>query len=813
MQHKRLLILKNVCLVITILALLVSCGSDGTVSDDKSYVMRGDKIKFTSHEKKIGDDVPITREEVARTIALSLYTKEEIYSQEEFNFKDVDKESFYYPYINICANKGIMLGDGERFRPESNLTLVEANGLLTKINPDLSKDISVDDENKDKEISYGLWVELFYKTLEELSGNKVAETYGITYTTPVILATPSDNQDLQDYIITENGKLNSKNFDLSNYRDCEVGLYEKNNEILMVKDFVSDTPTIENAYVCEYNNETIRIFTGGVYRDYKVVGGSTEDITGAICDITINGDSAKSININTNISNMKVRKIVGDNITLDDKTYVFDENFKIYGEYGNTLTFENKKDIRVGTSLKFITKEDKVLAGVFEEEVYPKRMRVILNDSSYTNTLHKEVIISSTNGFMVGDKTYGKDEKLIINNDNYKDIFTTEYIEIVPIDNGMLCVESITRANGYKPMYRGTIEVIKVEGGFNVISDVSMEEYLYQVVPSEMPSSYGLEASKVQAICARTYAYKEFYKGGYEKFGANVDDSTNCQVYNNIPETEISIEASEATKNQIITYNDEPIDAFFFSTSGGTTASVGDVWTSNLQNFPATSTEYLTSTVQHNQGDVDLQNEEVAYEFFKSTDIEAPEKDVDWFRWNFTLQKDELSTSINNNIADLYKKRPDLILTKQSDGTFKSVPISSVGLVTDVNIIQRGDGGNVIEIEIIGTENTVRVYTELYIRKILKPYQYIVGREPIVLHMVSGEMENYSLMPSSFFTMDKTYGNSGIESITFYGGGNGHGVGLSQNGANELLKTGMSIEDVIAHYYSGAEIKNISDID
>ncbi len=210
--------------------------------------------------------------------------------------------------------------------------------------------------------------------------------------------------------------------------------------------------------------------------------------------------------------------------------------------------------------------------------------------------------------------------------------------------------------------------------------------------------------------------------------------------------------------------------------------------------------------------EIDLSIEENAYEFFKNIDVDANERDVDWFRWNFTLSNDELSTSINNNLKSRYSQRPDLILTKQTDGTFKSVPIESIGLIKDINVVERGEGGNVIILDIIGSENYIRVYTELNIRNLLKPYQYIIGKEKIVLNMNGTYTTNYSLMPSSFFTMDKVLDSSGyIQSVTFYGGGNGHAVGLSQNGANELLKKGMSVEEVIEHYYNGAEVKNIGE--
>ena len=75
------------------------------------------------------------------------------------------------------------------------------------------------------------------------------------------------------------------------------------------------------------------------------------------------------------------------------------------------------------------------------------------------------------------------------------------------------------------PSYRGSLELEKQQDGIVVINEVLLEEYLYAVVPSEMPSSYPLEALKAQAVCARTYAYAKMLHAGLPADGAHVDDS------------------------------------------------------------------------------------------------------------------------------------------------------------------------------------------------------------------------------------------------------------------------------------------------
>ena len=100
---------------------------------------------------------------------------------------------------------------------------------------------------------------------------------------------------------------------------------------------------------------------------------------------------------------------------------------------------------------------------------------------------------------------------------------------------GRVRLENVGRSQG-TPSYRGKLELVKGEEGILVINEVLLEEYLYAVVPSEMPSSYPLEALKSQAICARTYAYDKMCHAGLARYGAHVDDSSAFQVYNNIEE-------------------------------------------------------------------------------------------------------------------------------------------------------------------------------------------------------------------------------------------------------------------------------------
>lgn len=137
-------------------------------------------------------------------------------------------------------------------------------------------------------------------------------------------------------------------------------------------------------------------------------------------------------------------------------------------------------------------------------------------------------------------------------------------------------LNSVSR-NGNNPEYRGTIELGLNDGKIVVINELSLEQYLYAVVPSEMPSSYGIEALKVQAVCARSYAVSHMNNGALSAYGAQVNDSTDYQVYNVTPENENSISAVKATYGQVLMYNGEIANTYFFATSCGSTTD-STVW-------------------------------------------------------------------------------------------------------------------------------------------------------------------------------------------------------------------------------------------
>ncbi|MGO1579779.1 MAG: SpoIID/LytB domain-containing protein [Peptoniphilaceae bacterium] len=128
--------------------------------------------------------------------------------------------------------------------------------------------------------------------------------------------------------------------------------------------------------------------------------------------------------------------------------------------------------------------------------------------------------------------------------------------------------------------YRGYIHFKKIDNKLYVINKVEMEDYLKGVLPKEILSNAPEEALKSQAIVSRSFAFSNINK--YKKYGYNLDDTTNCQVYKGKSAEEQSTnKAVDETNNIYIRYNGEVANAIFGSSSGGFTASVEDVWGGN----------------------------------------------------------------------------------------------------------------------------------------------------------------------------------------------------------------------------------------
>ena len=193
-----------------------------------------------------------------------------------------------------------------------------------------------------------------------------------------------------------------------------------------------------------------------------------------------------------------------------------------------------------------------IAAGEMKEHRSEPEIRVVLTDSDFQSVYHDSVTISL-------DEEETVYEAKILHG-------RREIISIPEQENG-IGIPSINRQYGM-PVYSGRMEIRPCEEGLLLINILSLEEYLKAVVPSEMPSAYEMEALKAQAVCARTYAWKQMQEGRFSEYGADVDDSVSCQVYQNIAPQEASSRAVEETKGKIICQDGQPVEAYYFPSRG-----------------------------------------------------------------------------------------------------------------------------------------------------------------------------------------------------------------------------------------------------
>lgn len=321
-------------------------------------------------------------------------------------------------------------------------------------------------------------------------------------------------------------------------------------------------------------------------------------------------------------------------------------------------------------------------------------------------------------------------------------------------------------------LYRGTAEVARNSAGTLAgINELPMEQYLYGVVPKELgPTLYPeLEALKAQAVAARTWALVGFRKRIAD--GYNLKATTDDQVYGGYAaEHPLSNQAVDETAGVVATYGGRPISTFYSSTSGGHTASFEE-WLDG-----ASPIAYLTGVPDAQRGR--------AFE-------NVPTLDVFKSHANPTSLRNAAEGDWESNWARYHRW-----VFEWSNAEITSVVSAfarkDVGKVLAINVLERGPSGRVLKIEFV-TEQGTFVSTRNGIRSALK----FIG--------TNGTRSN--LLSTLFFmepVLDRR--TKAIAGFKAYGGGYGHGVGMSQTGAVGMAERGKTYDEILKHYYQGIDL-------
>ena len=309
-------------------------------------------------------------------------------------------------------------------------------------------------------------------------------------------------------------------------------------------------------------------------------------------------------------------------------------------------------------------------------------------------------------------------------------------------------------------------------------------------------SEYSPKEIKALSVKFKTFITRIISKAKFDP--EDVDDSTTYQVYNNIAENATIKEAVDATKNIVIKDGNKIIATFFFSTSFGQTAEPSEVWGGSAED------KYYNSVQQVKSGKAKKLSTNARFKtFLKDGSLKTFDSNADWYRWNTQISKAVLQKQINNKLSSCYRSYSFAVTTLQPDGTYKSKSISTIGTLKNVTVAKRTQSGMVNTIKITGSKAIVQVSNASAIRMLLAP------SSSNLIKKNGSKVYGMSMLPSAFFYTEKST-TKGVTYINIYGGGYGHGVGMSQNGANQMGKEGYTYSQILKHYFKNIKVVHVA---
>ena len=365
--------------------------------------------------------------------------------------------------------------------------------------------------------------------------------------------------------------------------------------------------------------------------------------------------------------------------------------------------------------------------------------------------------------------------------------------------------------------FNGALKFIVEDQNLTAINRINVEDYLISVISSEMSATASDELLKAHAVISRswllsplqketetgnkvqpaneqqsnngdpipttdstqpTYRYIKWYeRDAHKHYDVCADD--HCQRYQGITRasTKAVETAIEATRGEALMYDDQICDARFSKSCGGISETFENCWAP--EHYP-----YLSAIIDNADApagfELDLSNEDNAEKWIRNSPA----------AFCNTTDKHVLSQVLNNydqETTDFYRWKVEYSQSEISELVARRSGID-FGEIIDLIPILRGESGRLIELKIIGTKQTVVVGKELEIRKWF----------------------SNSHLYSSAFVIDKSDITHGVpQHFTLIGAGWGHGVGLCQIGAAVMGEKGYKYNEILLHYFRGAELKKI----
>ena len=333
--------------------------------------------------------------------------------------------------------------------------------------------------------------------------------------------------------------------------------------------------------------------------------------------------------------------------------------------------------------------------------------------------------------------------------------------------------------------YRGVLEVSRNAAGLiTLVNELDLEDYLPGVVPREMPPSFPAEALKTQAVAARTYALYQMQNSKFAGQGFDVVDTVDSQVYGGVnSEDARSNAAVQATRNQVIVYGGQVINAMFFASGGG--------HTENNENVFTASVPYLKGVPDYDQ--------------------ESPK-----YNWTVTLPLVEMQKTLAGkgmDVGTVYGLEPagprgvsgrwTTLALVGSKGRLE-VKASQLRLALGLNstlfdIVPHQEGMQAVQVPLAADQPVTALAAGGQVATV-SPGQAVVqgaGGTRLSLAGQPAVAVGKQLVPAS---------------LELVGHGWGHGVGLSQWGARGMANSGHTFDDILRHYYQGTSVEPRPDL-
>jgi len=302
--------------------------------------------------------------------------------------------------------------------------------------------------------------------------------------------------------------------------------------------------------------------------------------------------------------------------------------------------------------------------------------------------------------------------------------------------------------------YRGRLTFIPVSGqGITVVNTLSLEEYLYSVVPSEIPPTWPEEALAAQAIAARSYTLANM--GRFNHRGYDLSGSVISAFYRGITgEHERTTRAVERTRGLVLKNNDEYLNTFYSANSAGRTESVRSVWNMNAPIIGVADPHLLFETDPPSPDELTrwILSEPLTFSSVQGYHFRSS------YRWQLIVPREEIEARIGARLR------------------------RNIGTITSITSMGRGNSGRVERV-------SVRTTT---------------GNEIISHDVIRGSLGG---LRSNLFVIMPKLGRDGLpEYFIFAGAGWGHGAGMCQSGAAGMAHKGYTYSEILNHYYPLGEL-------